>query len=93
MKKLFSLMLVAVLMLGLSASAMAADDTTDIIINVLEDNPITLPFSGSHKKMFDYFGKGFSIEIDSAIEWLNTEPQSLYRDVLIYQLSVNKNLM
>ena len=47
MKKLFSLMLVAVLMLGLSASAMAADDTTDIIINVLEDNPITLPFSGS----------------------------------------------
>ena len=47
----------------------------------------------SHKKMFDYFGKGFSIEIDSAIEWLNTEPQSLYRDVLIYQLSVNKNLL
>jgi VCBS repeat-containing protein len=47
MKKLFSLMLVAVLLLGLSASAMAADDTTDIIINVLEDNPITLPFSGS----------------------------------------------
>lgn len=54
---------------------------------------IALPFSGNHKKMFDYFGKGFSIEIDSAIEWLNTEPQSLYRDVLIYQLSVNKNLL
>ena len=53
---------------------------------------IALPFSGSHKKMFDYFGKGFSIEIESALEWLNTEPQSLYRDVLIYQLSVNKNL-
>lgn len=51
---------------------------------------IALPFSGSHKKMFDYFGKGFSIDIDSALEWLNTEPQSLYRDVLIYQLSVNK---
>ena len=53
---------------------------------------IALPFSGSHKKMFYYFGKGFSIDIESALECLNTEPQSLYRDVLIYQLSVNKNL-
>lgn len=49
---------------------------------------IALPFSGNHKKMFDYFGKGFSINIESALNWLNTEPQSLYRDVLIYQLSV-----
>ncbi len=54
---------------------------------------IALPFSGNHKMMFDYFGKGFSIDIESALEWLNAEPQSLYRDVLIYQLSVNRNLI
>lgn len=53
---------------------------------------IALPFSDSHRKMFAYFGQGFSIDIESALEWLNTEPQSLYRDVLIYQLSTNKNL-
>lgn len=55
-------------------------------------NVVALPFSGSHKKMFEYFGKGFSIDTDSALEWLNSEPQSLYRDVLIYQLSANKCL-
>ena len=54
---------------------------------------IALPFSGSHKKMFDYFGKGFSIDIDSALFWLNTEPQSLYRDVLIHQLSAYRTLL
>lgn len=53
---------------------------------------IALPFSGSHKKMFNYFGKGFSLDVDSALQWLKGEPQSLYRDVLIYQLSVNRNL-
>ena len=48
---------------------------------------IALPFSGSHKKMFDYFGKGFSLDVDSALKWLKTEPQSLHRDILIYQLN------
>ena len=48
---------------------------------------IALPFSGSHKKMFDYFGKGFSLDVDSALKWLESEVQSLYRDILIYQLN------
>jgi hypothetical protein len=48
---------------------------------------IALPFSGSHKKMFDYFGKGFSLDVDSALKWLENEVQSLYRDILIYQLN------
>lgn len=47
---------------------------------------IALPFSGNHKKTSDYFGKGFKINTTSALEWLQNEPQSLYRDVLIYQL-------
>lgn len=49
------------------------------------------PFSGSHKAMFDYFGKGFSVYVDKALEWLSDEPTSLYRDVLIYQLKTTRD--
>ena len=44
-------------------------------------------FSGSHKKMFEYFGKGFELDSNSALKWLQAEPQSIERDVLIYQLN------
>lgn len=44
------------------------------------------PFSGSHKRMFEYFGKGFSLDKESAITWLETEENSFYKDVLMYQL-------
>lgn len=45
------------------------------------------PFSGSHQKQFDYFGIGFSLEREKAIEWLQTEPSSLQRDVLLLRLT------
>lgn len=44
------------------------------------------PFSGSHKRMFEYFGKGFSLDKDAAIAWLKTEEDSFYKDVLLYQV-------
>lgn len=44
------------------------------------------PFSSSHKRMFDYFGQGFTLDKDSATEWLKTESDSFYKDVLMYQL-------
>ena len=48
---------------------------------------VARPFSGSHKKMFEYFGKGFELDSNSALKWLQAEPQSIERDVLIYQLN------
>ena len=44
------------------------------------------PFSGSHKRMFEYFGKGFSLDKEAAITWFETEENSFYKDVLLYQL-------
>ena len=47
------------------------------------------PFSGSHKRMFEYFGKGFNLDKKSAIAWLETEEDSFYKEVLLYQLKNN----
>ena len=47
---------------------------------------IAKPFSGSHQKLFEYFGEGFKLNTKKALEWLNTEPPSRERDVLIYQI-------
>ena len=44
------------------------------------------PFSGSHKRMFDFFGKGFSLDVEAAVAWLETEEDSFYKEVLLYQL-------
>ena len=44
------------------------------------------PFSGSHQAMYDYFGEGFKLDFEAALKWLNDEPQSLERDILVYQL-------
>ena len=44
------------------------------------------PFSGSHQKMSSYFGNGFSLDIKSALEWLEQETDSFEKDVLLYQL-------
>lgn len=52
---------------------------------------VAKPFSGSHQKMYDYFGKGFNVDYAGVIEWLETEPQSTERDVLIYQVKRYKN--
>ena len=52
---------------------------------------ISKPFSGSHQKMYDYFGKGFNVDYAGVVEWLETEPQSIERDVLIYQVKRYKS--
>lgn len=44
------------------------------------------PFSGSHEKMVEYLGRGFSLDYEAAIAWLEGEPESLERDVMIYQI-------
>lgn len=47
---------------------------------------VARPFSGSHKAMYEYFGKGFEIDMPKAMQWLNKEPDSFYKDVLVYRL-------
>ncbi|MBQ9198989.1 MAG: hypothetical protein IJ141_02295 [Lachnospiraceae bacterium] len=44
------------------------------------------PFSGSHEAMYNYFGEGFKLDYENAIKWLETEPQSKERDILLYQV-------
>lgn len=44
------------------------------------------PFSGSHKRTFEYFGKGFHLDKESALAWLETEDDTFYKEVLLYQL-------
>lgn len=47
---------------------------------------VARPFSGSHRKMYEKFGKGFNLDKDGALKWLYTEEHSFHRDVLIYQI-------
>ena len=54
---------------------------------------IAKPFSGSHRKMFDYFGKGFSIDTEQVLHWLETEPYSLHRDVLRFQIERYRDIL
>ena len=44
------------------------------------------PLSGSFSKTRKYFGTGFSYDKDKVLAWLNTEPKSYERDVLMYQV-------
>lgn len=44
------------------------------------------PFSGSHEKMWKYFGEGFCVDARAALDWLQTEPQSKEKEVLEYQI-------
>ena len=62
----------------------------------IEDNVkrvVARPFSGSHEKMMEYFGKGFSVDVNSALNWLNTEPDSRERNVLKYQIQRYKDIL
>lgn len=62
----------------------------------LEENVrrvIAKPFSGSHRKMFDYFGKGFSVDVERVLRWLETEPYSLHRDVLRFQIERYRDIL
>lgn len=47
---------------------------------------IARPFSDSHKRMFEYFGKGFNLDKLGALAWLETEEDSFYKQVLLHQL-------
>jgi hypothetical protein len=47
---------------------------------------VARPFSGSHEKMQQYFGLGFSLDVSAALQWLATEPDSREKEVLQYQL-------
>ena len=47
---------------------------------------IARPFSGSFSKTREYLGKGFTYNKEQVIKWLQTEPQSFERDVLMYQI-------
>ncbi len=47
---------------------------------------VARPFSGSHEKMWKYFGEGFHVDARAALDWLQTEPQSKEKEVLEYQI-------
>lgn len=53
---------------------------------------VARPFSGSHREMFGYFGKGFDLDFGRALQWLKTEPDSFYKEVLVYRLNEIGNL-
>lgn len=44
------------------------------------------PFSGTHEKMVNYLGRGFDLDCDGALRWLESETESRERDVLRYQI-------
>ena len=47
---------------------------------------IARPFSGSHEKMVEYLGNGFTMDVNGALEWIERETKSRERDVLKYQI-------
>ncbi|MBR4514537.1 MAG: hypothetical protein IKO61_06590 [Lachnospiraceae bacterium] len=47
---------------------------------------IARPFSGSFQQMYDYFGAGFKIDVSRALSWLENEPESREKSILMYQL-------
>lgn len=51
---------------------------------------VARPFSGSHRTTYDYFGKGFDINVSKALEWLKIESDSIFKQVLIYRLNEMK---
>lgn len=48
---------------------------------------VARPFSGSHKAMYEHFGKGFDVYVAYALKWLETEPDSFYKNVLLFRLN------
>lgn len=53
---------------------------------------VARPFSGSHEKMVEYLGKGFSLDTQEASVWLESEPDSREKEVLQYQINRYKYL-
>ena len=52
---------------------------------------IARPFSGSHEAMYQYFGDGFKLDYEKALEWLEKEEKSYERDVLIYMINESRH--
>ena len=48
---------------------------------------VARPFSGSHKAVYEYFGKGFDVYVLNVLKWLETEPESFYKKVLVFRLN------
>lgn len=48
---------------------------------------IARPFSGSHEKMFHYFGKGFDVDWDGFKKWLNMQEDTKEKEVFMYQIN------
>ncbi len=44
------------------------------------------PFGFGHKKLVEYFGKGFELDKDKAIKWIEKEASDRFRDLLVYQI-------
>lgn len=71
--------------------------TANVSVNMnfpLEENvkrTIAKPFSGSFTAMRDYFGVGIEVDVASAIDWINAEPNSYEKDVLEFQLKHSIN--
>lgn len=40
----------------------------------------------------EYFGKGGSVDVNAALNWLDTEPHSMERNVLKYQIERYKDI-
>lgn len=47
---------------------------------------IARPFSGSHERMYHYFGKGFELDYPKLYQWLKNEEESREKEVLLFQL-------
>lgn len=62
----------------------------------MEDNVkrvIARPFSGSHEKMVEYLGIGFKADVGETEKWLEHEPDSIEKEVLLYQLERYKGII
>lgn len=46
---------------------------------------IARPFSGSHKKMYEYLGKGFSVNWEAFLHWLDGQEDTKEKEVFRYQ--------
>ena len=52
---------------------------------------VARPFSGSHEKMVEYLGNGFSLDTQAASVWLESEADSREKEVLQYQVNRYKH--
>ncbi|MCQ2550381.1 MAG: hypothetical protein MJ134_10130 [Lachnospiraceae bacterium] len=54
---------------------------------------IARPFSGSHQKMYEFFGTGFRLDTEKVLRWIQKEDDSVEKKILEYQIHRYKNLI